>query len=56
MSYISPKKQRFVDFIRDFTHKNNRPPTFVEIMSGLNIKLLDKFLLIEEDLRAQHVR
>ena len=40
MNYISPKKQRFVDFIRDFTHDNNRPPTFVEIMSGLDIRSL----------------
>ena len=40
MSYISPKKQRFVDFIRDFTNDNNRPPTFVEIMSGLDIRSL----------------
>ena len=40
MNYISPKKQRFVNFIRDFTHDNNRPPTFVEIMSGLDIRSL----------------
>ena len=40
MNYISPKKQRFVDFIRDFTYDNNRPPTFVEIMSGLSIRSL----------------
>ena len=40
MSYISPKKQRFVDFIRNFTYDNNRPPTFVEIMSGLGIRSL----------------
>ena len=40
MNYISPKKQRFVDFIRDFTCDNNRPPTFVEIMSGLDIRSL----------------
>ena len=40
MNYISPKKQRFVDFIRDFTCDNNRPPTFVEIMSGLGIRSL----------------
>ena len=37
MNYLSPKKQRFVDFIRNFTHENNRPPTFVEIMEGLDI-------------------
>ena len=37
MNYISPKKQRFIEFIRDFTNENNRPPTFVEIMSGLSI-------------------
>ncbi len=40
MNYISPKKQRFVDFIRNFTNDNNRPPTFVEIMSGLSIRSL----------------
>ena len=40
MNYLSPKKQRFVDFIRDFTYKNNRPPTFVEIMLGLDIHSL----------------
>ncbi|MDP6570678.1 MAG: transcriptional repressor LexA [Candidatus Marinimicrobia bacterium] len=37
---LSPKKQRFVDFIRDFTDMNNRPPTFVEIMGGLSIRSL----------------
>ena len=40
MNYISPKKQRFVDFIQNFTHDNNRPPTFVEIMGGLGIRSL----------------
>ena len=40
MNYLSPKKQHFVDFIRKFTYENNRPPTFVEIMSGLNISSL----------------
>jgi len=40
MNYISPKKQRFVNFIRDFTYDNNRPPTFVEIMGGLEIRSL----------------
>ena len=40
MHFLSPKKQNFVDFIRNFTHENNRPPTFVEIMSGLNISSL----------------
>ena len=40
MNYLSPKKQHFVDFIRQFTYENNRPPTFVEIMSGLNISSL----------------
>ena len=37
---LSPKKQRFVDFIQNFTHDNNRPPTFVEIMGGLSIRSL----------------
>jgi len=40
MNYLSPKKQHFVDFIRNFTHEHNRPPTFVEIMSGLDISSL----------------
>ena len=40
MNYISPKKQRFIDFIQNFTDDNNRPPTFVEIMSGLSIRSL----------------
>ena len=40
MNYLSPKKQRFVDFIQNFTHDNNRPPTFVEIMGGLSIRSL----------------
>ena len=37
---ISPKKQRFVEYIKDFTHQYNRPPTFVEIMDGLNVRSL----------------
>ena len=37
---ISPKKQRFIDYINSFTNLNNRPPTFVEIMNGLNVKSL----------------
>ena len=40
MNYLSPKKQRFVDFIQNFTHDNNRPPTFVEIMGRLSIRSL----------------
>ena len=40
MNYLSPKKQRFVDFIQNFTYDNNRPPTFVEIMGGLSIRSL----------------
>jgi len=39
-TYLSPKKQRFVDFVESFTATNNRPPTFVEIMNGLNINSL----------------
>jgi len=37
---LSPKKQRFVDFIRNFTDSSGRPPTFIEIMEGLDIKSL----------------
>ena len=40
MNYLSPKKRNFVNFIQDFTHENSRPPTFVEIMSGLDIRSL----------------
>jgi len=39
-TYLSPKKQRFVDFVESFTTNQNRPPTFVEIMNGLNINSL----------------
>ncbi|MDD5062278.1 MAG: transcriptional repressor LexA [Candidatus Marinimicrobia bacterium] len=35
---LSPKKQRFVDFIRDFTETHKRAPTFMEIMHALQIK------------------
>ena len=38
--YLSPKKQKFVDYIQKFIYENGRPPTFIEIMSGLNIKSL----------------
>ena len=37
-SYLSPKKQRFVDFIQTFTDSYDCPPTFAEIMDGLHIK------------------
>ncbi len=37
---ISPKKQRFIDYIRSFTSENGRPPTFVEIMKGLSFSSL----------------
>ena len=37
MINLSPKKQRFVKYISDFTNTHDRPPTFVEIMAGLNI-------------------
>mgnify|MGYP001453965715 FL=1 len=37
---MSPKKQRFIDYIKVFIESNNRPPTFVEIMSGLGFKSL----------------
>ena len=38
--YLSPKKQRFVDYIQSFTSNSGRPPTFVEIMDGLGIRSL----------------
>ena len=37
---LSPKKQKFVDYIKCFIDENDRPPTFVEIMSGLGFKSL----------------
>ena len=37
---LSPKKQKFVDYIKEFTSSNDRPPTFVEIMNGLNYSSL----------------
>ncbi len=37
-AYLSPKKQRFVDFIQTFTYTHGCPPTFAEIMDGLHIK------------------
>lgn len=38
--YLSPKKQRFVNYIQSFTDTSGRPPTFVEIMTGLGIRSL----------------
>ena len=37
---LSPKKQKFVDYIKNFTNQNQRPPTFVEIMRDLQFKSL----------------
>ena len=37
---LSPKKQKFIDFIKSFTDNNQRPPTFIEIMKGLNFNSL----------------
>ena len=37
---LSHKKQKFIDFIKSFTNSNNRPPTFIEIMKGLNFNSL----------------
>ena len=37
---LSPKKQKFIEYIKSFTNSNNRPPTFVEIMNGLNFSSL----------------
>ena len=39
-TYLTPKKQRFVSFIKDFTLKHQIPPTFIEIMDGLGISSL----------------
>ena len=37
---LSPKKQKFLDFIKNFISTNDRPPTFVEIMKGLKFSSL----------------
>ena len=37
---LSPKKQRFLDFIRTFSGDHDRAPTFHEIMAGLKMKSL----------------
>jgi len=37
---LTPKKQRFLDFIRSFSGDHDRAPTFHEIMEGLKIKSL----------------
>jgi len=37
---LSPKKQKFIEYIKNFIIDNDRPPTFVEIMSGLGFKSL----------------
>jgi repressor LexA len=37
---LSPKKQRFLEFIQSFIRDRDRAPTFYEIMEGLKIKSL----------------
>ena len=37
---LSPKKEKFVEFIKEFTLISGRAPTFVEIMEGLNYSSL----------------
>ena len=37
---LSPKKEKFVEFIKEFTSISGRAPTFVEIMEGLNYRSL----------------
>ena len=37
---LSPKKQKFLFFIKNFIKSNDRPPTFVEIMKGLKFSSL----------------
>ena len=55
MEYLSPKKQNFVNFIKEFTFKNSRPPTFVEIMSGLNIRSLGTVNWYVNELEKENV-
>jgi len=37
---LSPKKQRFLDFVRNFAREHDRAPTFHEIMQGLRLRSL----------------
>ena len=37
---LSPKKQKFIDYIKNFTTEEGRPPTFIEIMGGLKFSSL----------------
>lgn len=37
---LSPKKRRFVEFVREFSRREHRAPSFAEIMAGLNLKSL----------------
>lgn len=37
---LSLKKQRFVEFVREFSQREQRAPSFVEIMQGLQFKSL----------------
>ena len=37
---LSPKKQKFVNYLKSFTQENERPPTFIEIMRGLEFSSL----------------
>ena len=55
MNYLSPKKKRFVQFIKFFTSENDRPPTFVEIMSGLNIRSLGTIDWYVKELEKENV-
>jgi len=40
MNNLSPKKQKFLDFITGFISANDRSPTFTEIMKGLKLRSL----------------
>ena len=55
MDYLSPKKQRFINFIKDFTLEHNRPPTFVEIMTGLKIKSLGTIDWYVKELEKENI-
>lgn len=37
---LSPKKEKFIEFVKEFTLISGRAPTFIEIMEGLNFKSL----------------
>ena len=52
---LSPKKRKFVEFIKGYTSSNGYPPTFVEIMKGMDIKSLGTINLYVNSLEEEGV-